>query len=434
VHKSILAVLLGLSLFSLPWAARAGVPQVRVLTASGDTAFYAEPGDTVRAEVHVDSGDESLTGLELFLGVDARTFQVLDTSEEAGVQPAEAAGMLGDVLLNALLEPADTLDVIHFAETDLSGKPVAGALLAFRLRVLDRYSGRLPIGAYRDTSSRQLSRFSVPNVAGVTQELTGIAPLFFADLPPELTLPDSLLTDEDTALSVALDPFVTDETPSALLAWEVASPDSLAAAAVSDARVLSVVPVKDYHGALTVTLVAVDAAGGRTEAALAVRVLPVNDPPRVVADVLPDTVLLEDRSLSLTLSGAAVDVDNGAEQLTWSGRGSDSVSVAVSGAQAVFSAPSRWTGAQDVLLTVADLSGASDTLSVTVVRNTEVPGLTGDFDGNDRVEFADFLAFAPHYGAQSGEAGFDAVFDLNADLRIDFLDFLAFAKVYGGGG
>ena len=59
------------------------------------------------------------------------------------------------------------------------------------------------------------------------------------------------------------------------------------------------------------------------------------------------------------------------------------------------------------------------------------PGLTGDFNADGAVDFADFLLFARGYGASLGEAGYDSRFDLDGDGRVGFQDFLVFAKGYG---
>ena len=61
-----------------------------------------------------------------------------------------------------------------------------------------------------------------------------------------------------------------------------------------------------------------------------------------------------------------------------------------------------------------------------------------DFDGNGRIDFADFLLFALAYGHRAGDAGWRAAYDLNGDGEIGFGDFVIFAGVYGrevaGGG
>ncbi len=58
-------------------------------------------------------------------------------------------------------------------------------------------------------------------------------------------------------------------------------------------------------------------------------------------------------------------------------------------------------------------------------------GLTGDFDGNGKVDFDDFVAFATNFGKRSGDAGFDPKYDLNGNGAVDFPDFVDFARQFG---
>ena len=53
---------------------------------------------------------------------------------------------------------------------------------------------------------------------------------------------------------------------------------------------------------------------------------------------------------------------------------------------------------------------------------------TTDFDGDGTVGFKDFLEFAPHYGEQRGDAGYDPKYDLDGDGAVDFSDFLVFVQ------
>ena len=50
-----------------------------------------------------------------------------------------------------------------------------------------------------------------------------------------------------------------------------------------------------------------------------------------------------------------------------------------------------------------------------------------------KVDFIDFLSFAPQYGSRAADDGYDARFDLNGNQSIDFLDFLELARQYGKG-
>lgn len=61
--------------------------------------------------------------------------------------------------------------------------------------------------------------------------------------------------------------------------------------------------------------------------------------------------------------------------------------------------------------------------------------LAADFNGDGKVDFDDFLAFARAFGKAQGDEGYDARMDLNSSGgRIDFDDFLAFVRAFGSGG
>ena len=55
----------------------------------------------------------------------------------------------------------------------------------------------------------------------------------------------------------------------------------------------------------------------------------------------------------------------------------------------------------------------------------------GDFDGNGKVNFSDFIRFASGFGARSGDAGFNAPLDLDGNGAIEFSDFIVFASEFG---
>ncbi len=55
----------------------------------------------------------------------------------------------------------------------------------------------------------------------------------------------------------------------------------------------------------------------------------------------------------------------------------------------------------------------------------------GDFNGDGKVNLADFLAFAGGFGTRSGDANYNPRLDLNGSGSVDLSDFLAFAGVFG---
>ena len=79
---------------------------------------------------------------------------------------------------------------------------------------------------------------------------------------------------------------------------------------------------------------------------------------------------------------------------------------------------------------MAGLSGQQDSLDVSNAVIT-VAIISGDFDGDHDVDFADFLAFTSVFGLSSSDANYDARMDLNDDGMINFADFLIFIGVFG---
>lgn len=57
--------------------------------------------------------------------------------------------------------------------------------------------------------------------------------------------------------------------------------------------------------------------------------------------------------------------------------------------------------------------------------------LIADFDGNGRVDFADFLLFLNSFNTQADDSNYDPRLDINGDGIINFSDFLSFASSYG---
>lgn len=79
---------------------------------------------------------------------------------------------------------------------------------------------------------------------------------------------------------------------------------------------------------------------------------------------------------------------------------------------------------------MAGLSGQQDSLDVSNAVIT-VTIISGDFDGDLDVDFADFLAFTGVFGLSSSDANYDARMDMNEDGVINFADFLIFVDVFG---
>ena len=97
--------------------------------------------------------------------------------------------------------------------------------------------------------------------------------------------------------------------------------------------------------------------------------------------------------------------------------------------------------------TVGDATGREFTIGITTITLAEsrasIDELTTtskitfnatpspDFDGDGTVGFSDFISFASKFGTQSGDAAFDARFDLDGDGTVGFSDFIVFASQFG---
>ncbi len=78
---------------------------------------------------------------------------------------------------------------------------------------------------------------------------------------------------------------------------------------------------------------------------------------------------------------------------------------------------------------MAGISGQQDSLDVSNAMIT-VTIISGDFDGDLDVDFADFLAFTGVFGLSSSDANYDARMDMNDDGVINFADFLIFVSAF----
>ena len=52
-------------------------------------------------------------------------------------------------------------------------------------------------------------------------------------------------------------------------------------------------------------------------------------------------------------------------------------------------------------------------------------------NGDRKVDFQDFIAFARNFGSTSDTGSFDERYDLDGDGSVNFADFIAFAAAFG---
>lgn len=398
-------------------------------TGAGLTRFYAQQGDTVKVAVSVDAEGEILTGVELFLSYDRRLFEAVDRSPEPGIQPAVGASLLGDILADSLLTPSDSLGLVHYAEASLTGGVVSGLLLELQLVVLGDWTGSSAIAAFQDSSTHRLSVYTVSGSEGLTFQFKNTEPLLYANLPPVIMPPDTILIQEDGSALVDLREFASDsESPADLLTWEVVSADANISVKLKGASEVILEPGEDFHGHTFFVMEVRDPPGGSTAGEFQVFVLPVNDAPEILEANLPDSIEIMDRSYTVTLEGVGVDVDDGAEALVWTVGALDTLQAeTVSSTSFRLFAPVHWVGSETVVFWLTDASGESARVSLVVYRQQPLQTLPGDFDGNGEVDFSDFVMFVQNYQVENSVG----LYDLTGDGKVNLSDFLVFAQNYG---
>ena len=87
----------------------------------------------------------------------------------------------------------------------------------------------------------------------------------------------------------------------------------------------------------------------------------------------------------------------------------------------------------EIRLVRADLgrSGQIESVTLNLRVALQLQVLTPDFDGNGRVGFSDFLAFAGQFGSRQGDGRYEARYDLDSNGTVGFSDFLIFGSSFG---
>ena len=88
----------------------------------------------------------------------------------------------------------------------------------------------------------------------------------------------------------------------------------------------------------------------------------------------------------------------------------------------------------EIRLVRADLGRGGQIESVTLNLRVALQlqrAVTPDFDGDGRVGFSDFLAFAGQFGSRQGDGRYEARYDLDSNGAIGFSDFLIFGSSFG---
>ncbi|WP_406670662.1 CAP domain-containing protein [Methanolobus sp. ZRKC4] len=100
--------------------------------------------------------------------------------------------------------------------------------------------------------------------------------------------------------------------------------------------------------------------------------------------------------------------------------------------QSYYNTQSLSEGIYDIEATVVAAKG-SDSVSwlLEVIPEVLPPeSIKGDFDGDNDVDFDDFVELAEVYNSSSGDVRYSSIFDFDEDNDVDFDDFVEFAAVY----
>jgi hypothetical protein len=389
---------------------------LRVETVGGDSTFFAPEGDTVSVALRVDSEDQVLTGVEVFLQYDPRFFAVADT--------IRASQLFGTVLIDTTRALSDSVAVVHFADADLVGKAVTGSLFVVDFVILKNVPLHATLKLLQDNITYR-SAYTTASDVGNTVAFEHIVPLLFDDLPPELHLPPLLVMKEDDVRVVDLQALAIDRESGNRLVWSVVSSSERVFTQVTDSLTVVLTPQKDFSGQVILEVMVTDGNGGQANGSVVLNVASVNDLPVWIAGALPDSVVLNGRSAVVDLGRAVKDVDG--DVLVWSGQGTGDVGLDIQGAMAQIFAPVDWVGAETISISVSDGIGDEVPVSLLVVRRQPLSALLGDLNGDAEVNFTDFIVFAQAFGQANATSGAD----LNGDGRVDFPDFLIFAQNFG---
>ena len=171
----------------------------------------------------------------------------------------------------------------------------------------------------------------------------------------------SFSVDENSSVTGDL---VASDTDGDALSFNVTIGVSHGTLSLSSAGVYTYTPNAGYVGADSFTVEVTDGAGGAATAVVSITVSNVNDAP--VANNDPDENTLEDETLTIT-GVLSNDTDVDSDTLSLVSATAISGSVAVSGANLVYTPNQDFNGTDTVTYTVSDGNGGTDTAQVKVV-------------------------------------------------------------------
>lgn len=372
------------SLIAALLALPAGAAEVGLRGQGGADVTAAELGDTLALEVVVDSGQEEISGLSVFLSYDRRIFSLLPAAEGDGVvEPFEPGSYLnGFILMNRVEEIGDEVFLSYTEASGVQRLTATGECVVarFRLEVVRRPAGDSTRIAIEERGHDRFSHYVAADAPG--EERAFAPPLGALDL--RITgfkirpLPDiEVVEGELDTVFQDLGAFVDQE--GAMVMWSVSFIAELGT--IIDAQNRVTMDPQGFVGDTTVTFTALELREGNEDAAtVTVRILS-----RPVISGLPPSVVFEEDGVSvpLNLDDLVTDLDDGAGAVRWSSAGGRFVSASIDTVQrrVTFAAAPNASGSDTVTLVATDPGGltAADSVRVVVQAVNDAPRiLTGD--------------------------------------------------------
>ena len=188
------------------------------------------------------------------------------------------------------------------------------------------------------------------------------------DAPVVSAIPDQTINEGETFAPINLDDFVYDiDNSDSELTWTITGAEHLLV--TLSGHILNIaVPDSEWNGTEALVFTATDPGGLSDETTVLFTVRRVNDAP-IITPPLPDIVMWTEEHPSITLDEYVMDVDNSDAELTWSVMPTHSIDYTIDPDTRTITFSTRdgfCGGSENIILTVTDPEGLSDTDTLTV--------------------------------------------------------------------
>lgn len=363
-----------LSLTGTVLAQGAGPAEISIRRADGEPLSAIELGDRVEFEVVIDAGSAELSGFAFYLSYDSDVFRVLEPSGlrtgDTVAEPFAAGDWLDGVVLLNRVEEQEGVTYLAFAEAagvQRSTASGSGVAATFIVEAMKRPLGDATQLAIEERGHDRVSYYVTSDRPGTEQSFghpLGVAALRVTGFRVQ-SLPDVQVVEGDGPQIVIddIDTFVDQEGASVI--WTSSFVNGLGTAIDFDGQVT--MNPDGVFGDTTVVFTAFEVNEGNADAdTVKVRILAR---PRITG--LPPTItFVEDGSSTpVDLDDFVTDLDSADEDLLWTPTNGSFVHVDIDPATrlAVFSADPDSSGASDIRLVVADASGLTDSVTISVI-------------------------------------------------------------------